>query len=158
MPVHIALQKLCRSAIPLTSCGPAIRFRQPYLTLRKYISLVSASFSHFVILQSDSRSSCARVLPRHFTLCCFEFPSVRLLGGARLGRGCQQDCKLSRSNGPAFSDPYFTSFVFWDQPERHSRLKAEDTQQTQHFPRRKVYKSHCHASTRRKSIHRVPVE
>jgi hypothetical protein len=49
----------------------------------------------FVILQSDGRSSYARVLARHFTRCCFEFSSIRLLGGARLGRRRQQDCKLS---------------------------------------------------------------
>lgn len=37
--------------------------------------------------------SCASVYFRHFAFCSIEYTRIRLLGGARLGRGCEQDCK-----------------------------------------------------------------
>lgn len=37
--------------------------------------------------------SCASVYFRHFAFCSIEYTRICLLGGARLGRGCEQDCK-----------------------------------------------------------------
>jgi hypothetical protein len=43
-------------------------------------------------LQSDLRSSYTSVFVRHFTCCFFKFRGIRLLSGARIRGGCEQDC------------------------------------------------------------------
>ena len=80
------------------SWTPVIKLQQTSPAIRRYFSHVRNIPFTRDPPKLIAHPSCTSVRIRYFALCSFEHPELYVLGGAWLGRGREQNCKVSYFN------------------------------------------------------------